>query len=179
MSGRLPAAAIYAVALQAGFPPDQAVIATAITMPEAGARPDAIQQGQPYALTGWGLWQITPGNSVPSVGIDYQLLDPLTNARAALVKWIGARRTFRPWTTYRDGKYLPWMPWAQAGAQAYSGAPGIVQPSYGPFVYTPYSTDWPDPAQGEQYDSWWGTVQDAFNNTIPSLAYQIANVRVQ
>jgi len=47
---------------------------------------NAIQKEQPYATTGWGTWQITPGNSVPSIAVDLALLDLVTNARAALVK---------------------------------------------------------------------------------------------
>ena len=35
---------------------------------------------------GWGLWQITCGNSVPQYGTDFQILDPWNNAEAAVAK---------------------------------------------------------------------------------------------
>lgn len=96
---------VYKVARQAGFSPAAAVIATAITQPEADRMPGIQQSGQPYRTTGWGLWQITPGNSVPSVGVDNALLDPLTNARAAYAKYHAAGDRFTPWTTYTSGAY--------------------------------------------------------------------------
>lgn len=99
--------------IAAGGPANVANIAAAITFPESSANPGAIQQGQPYSTTGWGLWQITPGNSVPSVGTDRQLLDPLTNARAAVIKYNGAiaagRPGFSPWTTYNNGAYRAYL----------------------------------------------------------------------
>jgi len=122
----LTAAQVYSVAVQAGFRGNDAIIATAITKPESGANAAAIQAGQPYATTGWGLWQITPGDSVPSVGVNEALLNPLTNARAAYVKYAGSRYTFHPWTTYRDGAYQAWLGWAQAGAAGGGGGGGIV-----------------------------------------------------
>ena len=99
---------VAAVAVKAGFPPGPAVIAVAVTTPESGRDATIVQQGQPYATTGWGLWQITPGNSEPQFGIDQQLLHPMNNARAAHAKWAGAGG-FTPWTTFTSGKYLPYM----------------------------------------------------------------------
>lgn len=89
----------------AGGPPAAASTAAAITYPESGANPDSIQAGQPYATTGWGLWQITPGNSVPNVATDRGLLQPFANARAAVAKYKAAGNSFSPWTTYTSGKY--------------------------------------------------------------------------
>jgi hypothetical protein len=83
-------------------------VAAAITGAESGFNPRIVQQGQPYATTGWGLWQITPGNSVPSVGIDQQLLNGPTNARAAVAKYRAAGG-FSPWTTFESGAYLRFM----------------------------------------------------------------------
>jgi hypothetical protein len=99
---------VAAVALAGGFPPGAAVIATAITMPEAGRNPAAIQAGEPYSQTGWGLWQITPGNSVPRYGTDRRLLVPISNARAAHWKWRQARG-FSPWTTFMAGAEQPYI----------------------------------------------------------------------
>lgn len=95
--------------IAAGGPANVANVAAAIAFPESSANPGAIQQGQPYSTTGWGLWQITPGNSVPSVGTDRQLLDPLTNARAAVIKYKAAGNSFTPWTTYTSGAYRAYL----------------------------------------------------------------------
>lgn len=108
---------VAAVAIKAGFPPGPAVIATAITMPESGRDATIVQQNQPYATTGWGLWQITPGNSEPQYGIDNQLLDPSRNAGAAYAKWYVAG-SFRPWTTFVAGLEQPYLPDAEAAVSA-------------------------------------------------------------
>lgn len=107
---------IAAVARAAGFPAGAAVYAVAITHPEAGANSSAVQAGQPYATTGWGLWQITPGNSEPQFGIDNALLNPRANARAAHAKW-SAAGGFSPWTTFMDGAYGPFLPGAEAAVR--------------------------------------------------------------
>jgi TP901 family phage tail tape measure protein len=97
---------IAAIAEAAGLP---GITFEQISQGESSFQPGAVQKGQPYGTTGWGLWQITPGNSVPSVGIDNALLDPITNARAAKVKydsqgmgaWFGTKfwdHTIRHWT---------------------------------------------------------------------------------
>ena len=65
--------------------------------------PGIIQSGQPYSTTGWGLWQITPGNSESQFGQDYQLLDPWNNAEAADAKYKGAGNRSCPGTTYNNG----------------------------------------------------------------------------
>jgi hypothetical protein len=83
-------------------------VAAAITGAESGFNPRAVQQGQPYATTGWGLWQITPGDSEPQFGIDQALLNPMNNARAAVAKYRAAGG-FSPWTTFMDGAYLRFM----------------------------------------------------------------------
>lgn len=99
--------------IAAGGDPGAAATMAAIAYPESGANPSSIQQGQPYATTGWGLWQITPGNSVPSVGTNQQLLDPFTNAKAAVVKYNASKARsgngFLPWTTYTSGKYKRYL----------------------------------------------------------------------
>lgn len=108
---------VAAVALHAGFPPGDAVIAVAITEPESGRDATIVQAGQPYATTGWGLWQITPGNSVPRFGIDRQLLVASNNAGAAHYKW-DAAGGFSPWTTYENGLDRPYRAAAEAAVQA-------------------------------------------------------------
>jgi hypothetical protein len=76
-------------------------VAAAITYCESTFQPGAIQPGEPYSTTGWGLWQITPGNSVPQWGTDYQVLDPWNNAEEAVYKF-DAAGGFSPWTTYTN-----------------------------------------------------------------------------
>lgn len=92
--------------LTAGWPPECITTMTAIAGAESSYS-NAIQQGEPYATTGWGTWQITPGDSVPSVGVDLALLDLVTNARAALVKW--RSQGYRAWTTYTNGVYRRYL----------------------------------------------------------------------
>lgn len=66
---------------------DDARIAALIATSESRCNPGAIEQGYPYATTGWGLWQITPGDSEPQAGVDYELLSPYKNAIAAVAKY--------------------------------------------------------------------------------------------
>jgi hypothetical protein len=85
-----------------------AQVAAAITGAESSFLPGILQPGQPYSTTGWGLWQITPGNSVPRYGTDFQLLDPWNNAEAAVSKY-DAAGGFTPWTTWLDGAYAQFL----------------------------------------------------------------------
>lgn len=71
----------------AGGPPTLASLMAYVARAESGCNPGAIQQTQPYATTGWGLWQITPGDSETAIGIDYELCTPLLNAHAAVAKY--------------------------------------------------------------------------------------------
>jgi hypothetical protein len=86
-------------------------VAAALTLYESSYAPGNIQLDNPYSTTGWGLWQITPGDSEPAYGEDYQLLDPWNNAEAAVLKCLNAAAgdetygCWTPWTTY-TGK--PW-----------------------------------------------------------------------
>lgn len=75
---------------------DSAAIAAYIAQAESGLNPGAIQQGQPYSTTGWGLWQITPGDSQPQAGEDFHLLNPMNNAVAAVGKYRAAGG-WSPW----------------------------------------------------------------------------------
>jgi hypothetical protein len=83
-------------------------IAAAITFCESSYEPGIIQPDEPYSTTGWGLWQITPGNSVPQYGTDFQVLDPWNNAEEAVYKF-DAAGGFSPWTTYIDGCYASYL----------------------------------------------------------------------
>ena len=115
----------------AGGPGGQvAHIAAAITGAESNFTPNAVQKGQPYATTGWGLWQITPGNSVPQFGTDSQLLNPHINAEAAVFKYESGGGSFAPWTTYGSGAYEKFM--AEGGiVSSYAGGGVIPEPVRG------------------------------------------------
>lgn len=119
MQAPLPWATVAAIALEAGFPPGDAVIAVSITEPESARIQDNVQAGQPYDTTGWGLWQITPGNSEPQFGTDDAMLIGLNNGRAAHAKWQGAGG-FSPWTTYEHGLNTPYLPAAEQAVSAVS-----------------------------------------------------------
>ncbi|MGH7743499.1 MAG: hypothetical protein ACREQ5_01575 [Candidatus Dormibacteria bacterium] len=93
-------------AKQAGFPDNLLATMAAIAMAESSGI-DQIQKGQPYSTTGWGLWQITPGNSVPGAGIDNALLNPVNNAKAAFTKWQG--QGLGAWTTYTSGAFRQFL----------------------------------------------------------------------
>jgi TP901 family phage tail tape measure protein len=91
---RLTPSQVAAIAQWAGLP---GVTFEQIASNESSFFPGIVQAGVPYAKQGWGLWQITPGNSVPSVGTDQQLLNPLTNALASRAKYRAADNTLQPW----------------------------------------------------------------------------------
>jgi hypothetical protein len=101
---RLSYAAIEGFWIAAGGPSDLASTMAAIAGAESSWQPGIIEPGEPYSTTGWGLWQITPGNSSPSeYGSDYQLLDPWNNAEAAV--WGYGEQGLNAWTTYWNGAY--------------------------------------------------------------------------
>lgn len=114
--------------ISGGGPKALAPIMAAIAMAESSGNPSSIQQGVPYGSQGWGLWQITPGDSEPQVGSNQALLNPVTNARAAVAKYnsqgLGA------WTTYTSGAYKRYMGGASTtGSMQQSLAGGSGTPS--------------------------------------------------
>jgi cell wall-associated NlpC family hydrolase len=84
---------IYAVALKAGFSPEQAVTFTAISLAESGGDPSVNAAGTEDSR---GLWQInvSPGVRPNKWG---DLYDPLINARAAY-EVSGGGRNIQPWS---------------------------------------------------------------------------------
>lgn len=145
----------------AGFRGSDLGILVAIAHPESGGC-DVIQQGQPYETTGWGVWQITPGNSVPQVGIDGQLLDLGTNARAAWVKYSDAGHSFSPWTTYEDGLYAQYLGDALNAVNQINGPSGSSSGPGGPGD-TIMHLAWEN-IQG----AWHGQIPDILNNLLAS-----------
>ena len=121
-SGTLGYAAIEGFWIIAGGPNGSAgsytdaQVAAAITGAESSYLPGIIQPGVDYCgagadRAGWGLWQITCGNSVPQYGTNFQVLDPWNNAEAAVYKcrqdMAAGYNCFAPWSTYASGTYAP------------------------------------------------------------------------
>lgn len=79
-----------------------APLMAAVALAESGGQVTVVQQGQPPATTGWGLWQITPGTP--------KMLTAEANARAALQKFAEAATPLDPWYLDRT-----WQAWAAAG----------------------------------------------------------------
>jgi hypothetical protein len=97
---------------------NQAQIAAAITGAESSFYPGIIQPDVDYCgsgsdKAGWGLWQITCGNSVPQYGSDFQVLDPWNNAEAAVYKckedMAAGYNCFTPWSTWASGAYTNYL----------------------------------------------------------------------
>tara|TARA_R110002012_G_scaffold320779_2_gene545535 strand:- start:43 stop:2241 length:2199 start_codon:yes stop_codon:yes gene_type:complete len=117
---------LYRLALEVGFPPEDAKTAAAIALAESSGRAaiDTVQSGldpnkeNEFSL---GLWQIdmqdTPGYMVgkerrPQFGIEsnQELYNPLTNAKAAKILYDRAGGKFTDWATFNDGKYKKFLP---------------------------------------------------------------------
>ena len=98
---------LAALLRKAGVPAGDAAYLVATAHPESGADPSSVQQGQPYATTGWGLWQITPGNSEPQYGVNQALLNPQKNADAAAAKL--KSQGLGAWTTITHDLYRPYF----------------------------------------------------------------------
>jgi Lysozyme like domain len=168
-SGTLGYAQIEGFWIDAGGPSGSdgsytyAQVAAAITGAESSFQPGIIQPDQPYSTTGWGLWQITPGNSVSQYGTDFQILDPWNNAEAAVNKYDGAGG-FSPWTTFVDGAYTNFL--QHTAAHTGLTDPGeYVQINSAPSgtpsspAADPGSTD--GPAMAAAYAFWSGTGSSA------------------
>jgi hypothetical protein len=160
-SGSLDYAAIEGYWLYAGGPNgsagsySDAQVAAAITGAESSFLPGIIQSGVDYCgagsdRAGWGLWQITCGNSVPQFGSDFQLLDPWNNAEAAVYKCeqdvAAGYDCFTPWTTWATGAYTQYL--QSTGANLSISDPGeYVQVNSTP----PGTPSSPGPAPGSTY----------------------------
>ena len=114
---------------QGGYTDEE--IAAAITGAESSFYPGIIQPGVSYCgsgadKAGWGLWQITCGDSVAQFGTDFQLLDPWNNAEAAVGKCQADIQAgvscFAPWATYDSGAYQGYL--QQAAAELPAADPG-------------------------------------------------------
>ena len=160
-SGSLSYGEIEGYWVYAGGPDDTsngytgAQIAAAITGAESSFLPGIIQPGVDYCgagsdRAGWGLWQITCGNSVPQFGTDFQILDPWNNAEEAVYKCEedanAGYNCFAPWSTWASGAYLNYL--QTTGADMSIGDPG----EYAQVNSTPSGTpSSPGPAPGSTY----------------------------
>tara|TARA_R100001224_G_scaffold100192_1_gene71242 strand:- start:376 stop:2814 length:2439 start_codon:yes stop_codon:yes gene_type:complete len=117
---------LYRLALEVGFPPEDAKTAAAVALAESSGRAsiDTVKSGldpnkeNEFSL---GLWQIdmqdTPGYMVgeerrPLFGIksNEELYNPLTNAKAAKILYDKKGGKFTDWATFNDGKYKKFLP---------------------------------------------------------------------
>jgi hypothetical protein len=114
------AAALRQVGVGAG----DAAFLVATAHPESGGC-GVEQQGQPYSTTGWGPWQITPGNSEPQCGTNGQLFGLQAAACAAAAKL--KSQGLGAWTTITSGLYASYFSNAkQAVSAAYGMSPSQV-----------------------------------------------------
>jgi len=181
-------------------------VAAALTFYEASFAPGNIQLGNSYPLTGWGLWQITPGNKGNlTYGQDYQLLDPWNNAEQAVLKCKQDEKAgdtdgcWAPWTTYtsRDwpaaipnpipapatglsdpGEYIPYTHYT--GFAHNSSHPGST---YGPRPPTSASGSTGaavavNPSTDAQYAFWRGTDGDLHSANAGSSGHWSSTVNM-
>jgi hypothetical protein len=137
----LSTAEIYQLARGAGFPPDVAVIMTAVAFRESSGCPTA------HNVTGEdsrGLWQINVranAGLLSRLGVSPDALyDPETNARVAAALWGGNPANLDiAWYINRPGyreAYLRFMPAAIAAAQSVE-QPGVIAADGSQAAYQP------------------------------------------
>jgi uncharacterized protein YukE len=103
-SGSMSAAQVEAVWTSVGGPVSAAANMARIAMAESGDVPGIVQQGQPFGLTGMGLWQITPTSGIVQNGQFGNLLNASNNAKAAL--YLFNASGYGPWTSDAVGAAL-------------------------------------------------------------------------
>lgn len=111
----LSASQIQALAAAAGFSGTDLATAVAVAIAESSGNPGAIGD----AGNSFGLWQINLPAHPEFSGTD--LTDPQTNANAAFQIYATAGG-FRPWTTFKTGAYLAYMPSMTLPATAVTSA---------------------------------------------------------
>lgn len=109
------------LALSVGFNEKNASIAAAVAMGESGGDSNSKNFKRPDKS--YGLWQI---NMIDDLGParmkefglqrEDQLLDPVTNARAAFK--LSGGSNFQPWSVYNEKTYLPFLKEAQTHKKA-------------------------------------------------------------
>lgn len=98
-------------ASNAGFSGSDLSIAVAIALAESGGDSNAYNPetaaGTPEGMGSYGLWQIYL-NDHPEFR-DVNLYDPQTNADAAFSVYQKAGNSFKPWSTFKSGKYQDYL----------------------------------------------------------------------
>jgi hypothetical protein len=124
---------IVTLAAQAGFEgadlATAAAIALAETLPPGNSQSynPELKAGAAPGQGSYGLWQIYL-TMHPEFDAQ-QLLDPGTNAAAAYQIYSRNGYSFRPWSTYGNGKYLSFLPQVQAAIAAMTPAAQPDQPA--------------------------------------------------
>lgn len=117
---RLSAREIGFIASRAGFEGSDLATAVAVALAESGGDVQAYnpepQKNTPDGLGSVGLWQIYLAAHPEFQGED--LNDPQTNGDAAFQVYLNAGRSFRPWSTFKNGAYLAHLGKAQAAVSA-------------------------------------------------------------
>ena len=115
---------LYRLAIEVGFPPEDARIMAAIALAESkgDAQIDTVKSGTDPNKEGefsLGLWQINvikeyQEERFPLFNIKspQDLYDPLTNAKAAFILYDRRKpeQRFDDWSTYTDGTYKDFLP---------------------------------------------------------------------
>ena len=127
----LSPAELYAVHMAAGFDASAAVIMAAIALAESGGVPNAWNPVPPDDSL--GIDQINMLAHGTRFGTKDQLVDPLTNARAAYALSNGGT-SFTPWSTYLNGAYQAYLPQAQAGAATGASMPPVQVADVAPLL---------------------------------------------
>ena len=103
---------LLTLAQGAGFPPGDDVTAAAIALAESGGNQNAYNPetaaGASAGMGSYGLWQIYR-TAHPEFTIE-NLYDARTNASAAFTVYLQAGRSFNPWSTFKSGAYLAYVP---------------------------------------------------------------------
>lgn len=125
----LSAEQILQLAANAGFSGPDLGTAAAVALAESypsGNTESYFGEQQAGAAPGqgsYGLWQIYLTKH-PEFDPTQLIADPQYNANAAFQVYTEAGASFRPWTTFKSGKYRSFLPQVQAAIAASSPAPG-------------------------------------------------------
>jgi phage protein D len=132
-TGRITAGQATALARQAGFTGNDAVIMGAIAMAESTGNVRALNSKPPDLS--YGLWQINMiGGLGPArraqlgLSSNEQLYNPATNARAARAIW--QQQGFNAWSVYKSGAYRRYLDAARQGGATLAGLDALSQGSF-------------------------------------------------
>lgn len=143
-------------AIGAGFTGNNVATAVAIALAESGGNPRAHNPVPPD--NSYGLWQINMlGGMGPerrkrfNLKSNEDLFEPSTNARVAYALWKD-RGNFSAWSTYSNGRYLTYMPRANAAVKKNGGAASGRVGEGGNSPLPRPDTPLPDGLEGTIYD---------------------------